>query len=235
MKHLFHLLIVSLVSFSATAQQNYIELSVSETVQLKATEFTYEVSVGELSAYDMMMDGAYDREYDELEVDEDEIEAPKPTAKEILAKLTKANFSCEISDEKSYNVTSKDAEPTIMVTVTTIKELNRLRDFIQELDGVTGKIADTKFEAPSIYYDDAYPRLMAMAKKRADLLASVSGKKAGGVIQVSEGKLSNSSSGDVWGDYMTSIMEMASIMEGKKFVATKTEVIALTYRFELKD
>jgi hypothetical protein len=229
MKAIIQTLIIILASFSASAQQNFIELTVSETIQVNAIEFTYEVSVGGTSAYDMMMD-EYEHNYDE---DEDEIEVIEPTIEEVAKSLLDAKFSVEPSNVNLYTVSSNKKQSSLMVTVKNVDELKRLTETVKNIEGASGKIIDTKFEEASVYYSASYPRLMALAKKRADLLATTSGKKAGGVIQVSEGRLSNTATGDTWSNYMTSIMEMASMMEGKKFVSTKNEVIALTYRFEL--
>lgn len=224
---------------------NSIQVEISETVNLKVTEYVYEISNEKLSStspFDFDFSDAYDDDDDEYDEDyENEITKPVPlTIPQISKALQGAKFQGTVVSKAKYDVKAgQDADEAkfdnqvIQVRVTSLDELKRLSKFVVDLKVAYGELTEVNFEEINNQYEVLYPKMMEAAKKKASLMASTSGKKVGNVIQIAEGVSGQSLFGDAMDEYMKSTMEVTSSLWKKEIPTSKTKVVTLSYVFEL--
>lgn len=223
---------------------NSIQVEISETVNLKVTEYVYEISNEKLSStspFDFDFSDAYD---DDDEYDEDyenEITKPVPlTIPQISKALQGAKFQGTVVSKAKYDVKAgqdtDDAEydnEVVQVRVSTLDELQRLSKFVFDLKVAYGELKEVNFEEITNQYAVLYPKMMEAARKKATLITSTSGKKVGGVIQISEGTSGQSLFGDAMDEYFKNTMEVTSSLWKKDIPTSKAVVVTLSYVFEL--
>lgn len=191
------------IAFSATAQEKRsIETVVSDTIKLRALQFKYEVTVGD--------DYSYSYDYPNLKTAFDSLKTA--TISDVEDILKKAGFKWSATEENNYTISkSSKGRQSVTVTLKSKSELDRLYHLLDTMKGVTGKITNTDYEAPSLYRDEMFRRLYDKALIEATAMAKISGTEISRLVSASESfeqstsyldwltELSKYSGSDIWG------------------------------------
>ena len=160
------------------AQEKFIEVMVKDTVSLKPISYEYQISSGLKYEYD------YENPNSKIEFSE----KLKHSEEKIVSLLKKwkydyrlsgnleASFTRELTDKTNYMVKIKDSVQ---------KEEFKKR---MKQEGINFYITEVKYENKETKIKEIYTRLLIIAKERAQLIADLSGKKLGGVLEISESK-----------------------------------------------
>lgn len=230
-----------LITLSASGQLpiNSIQVEISESVELKVTEYVYEVSSEKLGG-STPFDFDFDDDFDD-ENYEEELTKPIPlTISQIFKALEGARFKVSVVKKGKYDIKAgQDADDVkydnevIEVRVSSLDELKRLSKFVFELDVAYGELKDVSFEEIENQYETLFPKMMQAAKEKASLIAATSGKKVGDVIQISEGVSGPSLYGDEMGEYFERAMAITGSLWKEDVPTSKKKKVKLTYVFEL--
>ncbi len=229
MKNIILLLALLFIPLTSNLQQNFIQVTVSEDIELNAVEFTSIVTnsnslttAWEDSAEPLAAPNDIDSELAE--------KASSYTLEEITKLLTTEKFTFKVN-YKMDDFEDAKADWEIEVTHPTLSDISRLNKLLKPAVGVTIERGGITYENVEVYYPKIYPTLLEKAKKRAQILASGAGNKLGGVIQVTEATIdiANSSNSQ---NYLRMIKEMIEF-EKNGIRLTNLARIVLIYRFEM--
>lgn len=169
-------LIISLSNNIFAQESRFIEVLVSDTINLKALSYTYMISIEPTYNYDE---------------EEGKAEAPKSaTLNDVEALLKKENINFEYSKSSDLTISTKNmASPSIIVTMKTRAELEKLYNLINPLKGVSGSIAYASYETSDLYNTQMFRKLYTKAQTQANEMAKVSGseiKRMSNAIEVKD-------------------------------------------------
>ena len=170
-------LLLTISIFTATTRlsaqiDRYVEITVADTVVLKALDFTYEIRSGS-SPYSFGMKEENDKNAIPLH--------------DIESLLTKNKFDFKVEENPSYLITPESQpNPVITVPLNSESEIKRLYDILRKLQGISGRISDANFEPLSDYKNEIFSNLYARAVHDANDLAKISGNSIGQLISVRE-------------------------------------------------
>ena len=188
MKTSFKLLLFSVfvvVSNSLFSQDSrFIEVTTADTINLKPTEFTYQVSLKAKVEYKSYSYTSYDT-------------TPSVSASYVENLLKLSKFNWKMQDNSNYTIDNSATNDTnLLVVLTNEQDLKKLYKLLLPLKGISAKIFDTKYESIATYNNNMYKNLYQKALNEATTLATVSGSVIGKLISADEIKDSNS-------DYMS--------------------------------
>jgi len=186
--------IVFLSTLSLNAQTNkFIEITATDTVELKPVEFTYQIVPG------------YEPSFMQMKV-EKEGKDPEISIAAIKKILDKNNFVYEVKGKLDFKITpEKNNDSSIYVYLKTDSEVKRLHKILLTIKGISGRISDVKYESILPYKAGIYQRMYAQALADANILSKISGDVVGQLISVQEPHET---------DYMSTYMNMIKQMSG---------------------
>ncbi|MEP2238055.1 MAG: SIMPL domain-containing protein [Maribacter sp.] len=160
------------------AQEKFIEVMVKDTVSLKPISYQYQISSGLKFEYDYENPNSKNEFSEKLKQSENKIVSllKKWNYDYRLNDNPEVNYAKELTDKTSYLVKLKDS---------VLKEEFKAR-MIQ--DGIDFYITEVKYENKENKIREIYTRLLRKAQERASLIAELSGRKLGEIIEVSESK-----------------------------------------------
>jgi len=185
---------IFLASLTVHAQTNkFIEITATDTVELKPVEFTYQIVPG------------YEASFMQMKM-EKENKDPEISIAAIKKILDKNNFAYEVKGKQDFKITmEKNSDSSIYVYLKTDSELKRLHKILLTIKGISGKISDVKYESISPYKAGIYQRMYTQALADATILSKISGNVVGQLISVQEPHET---------DYMSNYMNMIKQMAG---------------------
>jgi len=217
-------LVAALMIFSLSSiaqEKRYVETIVSDTVMLKPVGFVYQISAGNtVTGY-------------ETYVPQDNSDDLKSaTLPEIEDLIKKARFSYVMSDKNDYSIMKgTQNEPSIMVTLNSKNELDKLYKLLSSYKGISGQIFSVDYESPALYYDIMFKRLYEKALSEATVLAKISGNEIDKMVSATEVT-------DQFGGYMDMLTEISKYSSYDNFglnsTSYKTYTRKFSFRFDLK-
>lgn len=178
-KHIVLLFILSiLVSKYSFSQNRFIEVVVKDTISLKPISYEFQVSSGLDFEYDYENPNGKLEYAKKLRESEDKLISlfRKFGYDFRLNKNPEANFTRKPTDKVNYLVTLYDSIQKEMFKERMIKEEFEFH------------MTDIKHEKKETKIKEIYTRLLAKAKKRAQLIADLSNKEIGDILEISESK-----------------------------------------------
>lgn len=219
-----------------TLTENYIELTVTDTISSKVERivYTYTPEVAEMHS-----DAVYE-ESEDWEKVQKKIEAEsREKAEKLKAKLAKQGFKTTdaIVAYEDYTISTYEEEnqaANVYVELATEAELKRLVAYLRSEGKGDGQISEWKYETSSGSETELMQRLHQRAEEQAKVLATMGGRKLGKLLAA---HAPGSSTGMPWLD---SILELAKqeIMKGEFGARPDLQHMrqrALTFRFALTD
>lgn len=227
MKYAF-VLFVALAQFSFSQEKSHITVVVEKSIELKAESFVYEVKMGNDfgSLFESLANSdEYEEDYGELDFDEITIE-------ELQETLKKEKFTYTLSSSTNYNLTKSPVKESILVNLSSVSELDRLKTTLQDLEGISGSIKEITYEDISSKYETINEELLKNAQNQAGSMIKGTGKKLGDVYSIEQVEEAPSMMDSFWGDYQKQIMSTAFGM-GNEDQTTKEVTVKYRYSFEL--
>jgi hypothetical protein len=220
---IFSIFFILILASEANAQNKFIEILSSDTVELRAVSLVYQVTPGQ---------GA---NMFPMKTDRDENE-PVLSVSNIKRLLDKNTFVYQVKGTSNYSIPGQDHDSSVLVTLNSAEELNRLFKVLSNVKGISGKVADVKYESNSAYKAGIYQRLYTKALADATLLAKVSNNTVGQLISVQEPQ----QAADMVSGYQEMFQKMFgnnpmfSQMFGIEANLTQKTEKKLLFKFELK-
>jgi len=234
------LTIPSLVLVAALSAQTvtdqYIELTVTDTMSMKVKRITYSFTP---QGAEMYSDAVYEENEDWEKTQKKVQEEPKEKAEKLKGKLTKAGFKLTegASGYDDYTISSYDDESeaaSVEIELANEADLKRLVTFLRNEGKGDGRVSRWEYEPSAGTELELMQRLFKRAEEQARTVATLGGRKLG-KLQVAHAP--GGSSGFTWLD---SIMELAKkeMMKnefGGNLEMFNTRERTLTFRFALVD
>ena len=218
------LLLFSVISHPTLSQnERYIEVTVSDTVSLKVSMIYFMVEFGGSVEFMGVKVRKPNDEGDSI-----------PTIEQFRELMDKHQFKYSIPDigESAENIVEDN--PSFLFEFKTNDELIQLKRLIKPFNGISGRIDKIIYEDLEKYEYDLYKRLYKKARRKADMLASISGNHTGKVLSISDLKGSGDSLNDLMGMYRQVFRNLPASFGIDQTVSDKEEVFSLVYKFELK-
>ncbi|KOS07023.1 hypothetical protein AM493_14015 [Flavobacterium akiainvivens] len=181
MKNLTFNLLLLLCGLCSFAQTGAIEVTVTDTVWMKPTSFEYLVEVTANEGWTIYPPLSADSVYNE------EADAPQKQQhiKDLKAFLTKKKYTFKEPQNPMPGLGHLTPEG-IVVTLTTTKDLKRLKADIKTLDYAQGHLGGAQFGDEALYDTALYTKLVNRARAKAQAIATASGLKPGKILEVKE-------------------------------------------------
>lgn len=173
------LIIIFLITVGYSYSQNgFIEVMVKDTIVLKPISYEFQVSSGLRFEYNYENPNSKEEFSKQLKDSEDKLTAllEKYGYDYKLNQNPEANIKLDITDKRNYLVKIKDPVQ---------KEEFKVR---MKQEGYDYYMTDRKFEDKNTKIREIYSRLLVKSKKRAELIAELSGNKIGRILEISESK-----------------------------------------------
>jgi hypothetical protein len=202
-------MLIALPKLSISQDNKFIEISASDTEELKPVAFIYELSFKAQSDFmgiKIPVSGS------------DTIKSPSAAMLMNLLKMNK--FTCEFSTGNDYSISnSVIVDTTLNISLNSEAELKHLMKTLLPYKGISGKIKDTKYEAFPLSHDAVYKLLYTRALSDATVLAKISGNTISKLISVEEPKDSFFDYANSLGDlYKEAIFKNAGNNQNKKII-----------------
>jgi hypothetical protein len=217
------LLAFVMYSYASLAQEKRsIEIIVSDTVILKPVLIKYQISSGDLS-------NPYSEDYPQSAGDA----AAAASLDEVSLALKNAKFTYAMTTDDNYTISkSVQNKPSIMVTMQSKEELERLKKVLDVYKGISGKISSVDFESPVRYHEIMFKRLYDKAFAEANIFAKLAGTTVDKLGSAAE-------TGDQYGGYMDWLMELSKTASQYDLFnmnagLTKVYTRKFSFKFELK-
>ncbi len=210
-----------LPNISTAASDHFVEVVVSDTVVLKALHYTYEITIGQSSAFPDFSKTQIDNYGDKDSM-----------LKTVEFELDKANFKYRMDEKNKYTKT-KDQSTSISLLVDLVskEELEKLFNLIVPMPGVYGDVISVQYESAAPYYDQMFRKLYAQARQEADLIAKTSGSNVSKVVSITEVK----DQADYYGEMMKQFSKIPIFNQlfsnGNRM--TSNYIRKFTFRFEI--
>ncbi len=178
-RHLSFFFLTSLLALgSAYSQKEYIEVMVKDTVALKPISYEFQVSSGLKFEYDYENPNAKEEFSKKLRASEDSLTT---LLKDLgydfkLNQNPDVNYTKELTEKRNYLVKIQDSVKT---------EVFKSR---MKAQGYEYYITDITYENKQTKIKEIYTRLLKKARKRADLIAELSGAEIKELVSISESK-----------------------------------------------
>jgi hypothetical protein len=195
---LFFMVMVT-VSGAVSQTSNFIEVTVDDTIKLKAIKISYLISENPYS-----FNESYETNDTKREENKRAPESPLALAEKKL-KANKYTYSAynesknyRINNTESYDYDLLKNKNGWLVELNGVKELEAFYNLFQNEKGIEGKIVDVVFESKDQYAEILLKRLYTKAQKEAEVLAGLAGLKIGKIMSVSEASSNTSYSMMDW-------------------------------------
>ncbi|MFS4455475.1 SIMPL domain-containing protein [Maribacter sp. 2304DJ31-5] len=167
-----------LLSGAVFSQEKFIEVMVKDTITLKPISYEFEVSSGLKFRYDYENPNSESEFSGKLRKEEDRItDNLKKWGYEFrLSGNPEASFTMDPTDKRNFIVKIKDS-------IQKEEFKNRMKT-----EGINFYMSNIKYEDRESKTEEIYKRLLRKARERAELIAELSGKKVGDIIEISESK-----------------------------------------------
>lgn len=165
-----------------TLSENYIELTVSDTVPMPIKAFVYEVFVEDETDYD-----GYDDNTDWDKVQRELLEQRSKAFAKLEKELQGMGFAvrADYGGQGEYTVaanTGFDQPNALHVTVASRDELLRLVSHLRSKKGVSGNLLRTEYDRSASVDKDMMVRLYRKAEERCNALAVLGGRQLGKLL-----------------------------------------------------
>ncbi len=221
-KELKSFIIIGLMFFSVivySQEKRFVEVIVSDTIELKAIQITYKISIGQ--SYEFMGMKVPDKTSEKEDL---------PSISDITAILDKEKIKYSLSDEQEYTISTTESKPDILIVLKDETELKKLYNTLKSAKGISGKINEVAYEPISKYLESSYKKIYSKALYQASLLAKTTNNSLGKVISI------NTVSGDTnnYMDYYKQLMKSTNLgMFNTNNAFPKKEEIKMSFKFEL--
>lgn len=219
-----------------TITENYIELTVSDTMSMKVKRITYAYTPQNAEMYsDATYEGNEDWEKTQKKIQKEAEEK----AEKLKGKLTKAGF--KLTDEATgytdYSISSYEDESeasSVAIELANEAELKRLVAFLRTEGKGDGHVSSWDYEPTAGTEVELMQRLFKHAEEQARTVATLGGRKLGKLITAHD---PTGSTGLSWLD---TIMEMAKREMMKHEFGGNADLLrmrerSVTFRFALID
>ena len=226
---LVFILLLLVAPFMAAAQvQRTVEVTVSDTVTLKATSFVYKISAGD----DNGMLGAMSSLLGKDKGDEGKYSQQIDSAEQVLREN---HYHYSYDNDNKYTLGKSGRSSALLVTLTSEAELEGLCKKLSVVQSLKGKIQNVSYEKPDAYLTTLFGRLYAAANKQAGELATISGSTLGKVISITEIQTNSPTAGS-YESLMSEMMKKMpfAAMYDTAETLTQTYTRRISFRFELK-
>ena len=195
MKFLLPLLFFSFIGIKSICQQRFIEVTVADTVLAEAGIFIYKINIlNDNDDYDELEyknHAAYEKKKMQIQVQK------KKTFDSLKNELNKTSFKIlPASINESFFISGSENRKYWFNVVTYSKDsLQLLYDKIKNYKSIVGLLETfvAKDELP--YYKLLYEKLLLQARKKADMIATISNQKTGNILSVIENKKEENTAG----------------------------------------
>lgn len=230
------LLFWTAVLSAQTMTEQYIELTVTDTMATKLKKIIYSYTP---QSAEMHSDAVYEENDDWEKVQEKVEKESREKSEKLKAKLVKEGFKLTEASSgfNDYTISSYDdmaASMSVDVELANETELKRLVTFLRNEGKGDGQVSKWEYEPTSGTEVELMQRLYKRAEEQARALANLGGRKLGKLITA---HAPGSGTGMPWLD---SIMEMAKQEMMKSQLGRSPEFFnlrerSLTFRFALAD
>ena len=183
-------LLLSTLLFSATLNaqtltDQYIELSVSDTLSLVPTAYIYDLNVVDQEPVMENYDDNTDWERVQREQQERHTKALARLEKDVMGMgFPVERYTLGQEDPYSLQPEVEGVEPVLRITLKDQVELKRLVDGLRERKDVTGNIVRMDYEQGKDIQQELITRMYKKAEERSRTLATLGGRKLGKLLQV---------------------------------------------------
>jgi len=224
-----------------SAQQRFIELSVTDTLESKPVQFTYQVSMApQADSYEAPAFTSMYRDSSAMLPVRQQAKKPKASFADITKLLNANNYRYTFVDAPDnngvgyninpYNNFNNSGDSAIQIIVTKEEDIKKIYSLVKGLRGITANIKDIQYEPMPVSDNTRYIRLYTKAKAQATLMALASGNTLGQLISV--GVAENPLSQVIEEIKNTEADVFRTKMYGKDF--TKRVYKTQYFKFELK-
>lgn len=184
MKKLIHIALL-LISFTAFAQNKFIEVEVTDTITLKPISFQVNLVVDDVPTVQ-----AYELE-DNVAVELAGAEDLNNKQEELKKLLVSKKYTVKPLDESKMNIFERRFSNNSLgysVPVSSLVEAEKLKELVKNMAYVKTTVSVLKYEDEQVAEELLIKRLMDKAKRRAMVIGANTGLKAGKVLEVKEGQ-----------------------------------------------
>jgi hypothetical protein len=178
-----------------SAQQRFIELRVTDTLESKPVQFTYLVSIAsQANNYEESALPRMYRDSSDMFPVPQQAKKPKASFADITKLLDANSYHYTFVDEPdnngvgyniyTYNNFNNSSDSAIQIIVTKEENIKKLYSLLKKLGGITAVIKDIQYETLPVSDNTRYIRLYTKAKAQATLMAQASGNTIGQLISV---------------------------------------------------
>lgn len=167
-----------------TITDQYIELSVSDTVPMRVKRIVYTYTP---QAAEMYSDAVYEENVDWEKAQKKVEKEAKEAAEKLKKELGKEGFtlSAGTSDPQDFNINAYEddyGDHSVQITVANTTELGRLVTFLRTQGKGDGHISKWEYEPNNAGDVELMQRLYAKAAAQAGTIATLGGRKLGKLI-----------------------------------------------------
>lgn len=179
-----------LATAAQTLADNYIELTVTDTVPMRVKSITYNVTAQDPDADKV----TYDDNTDYDKVQREQAGRQQKATDRLRKDLEGQHYSVTVaamSEEDPYTVSNyavaeaNTSPVTLAVTVKDESELKKLVQWLRQRGGVDGSIGRWEYDQPAAA-TTVMAALFAKAHEQAQQLATLGGRKLGKLLQVQD-------------------------------------------------
>jgi hypothetical protein len=185
------LVILLLYGEKSFSQENrYIQISATDTLELKPLKFTYQINVQNSSLPNIDQSISRKINSDTTQPNQFRRNLNTVSVKQILEILETNHFHYSIYEENNFSITTynRNNDSTLIVTMNSENELKQLYHLLITLPNINSHISNIEYEHVSDNQSDIFNRLYLRAKKQAETIALVSSNSLGQLISVEEEK-----------------------------------------------
>jgi hypothetical protein len=216
----FCLLLFSITSLAQ--EKRSIEITVSDTVMLRPEMIKYQISSG---------DPSYP--YDVTTAQSANDAAAVAALENVCLSLKKEKFTFAMNTGDNYTLNkSIQNKPSVVVTMRSKAELEKLIKLLAPFNGISGKISSVDFESPVPYHEIMFKRLYDKAATEAGIFAKLAETSVEKFVSATEVN-------DQYGGYMDWLMELSKTasqydMLGLNAGLDRVYTRKFSFKFEIK-
>ncbi len=232
----FALVLSASLNMGQTMTENYIELTVTDTLSARVKSITYSFTP---QAPELHGDAVYE-DSDDWEKVQKRIEAEsREQAEKLKRELVKEGFRLSETGASGddYTITSYDEEggtATVYVNLSSEAELKRLVAHLRTTEKGNGHVSSWEYEPTNTSEVELMQRMHARAAEQARTLATLGGRKLGRLITA---QAPGGSTGIAWLDAIMGMAreELTKGDHGMPLGLFPLRQRTITFRFELVD
>lgn len=180
-KLLFTIIFITSISHS---QNKFIEIEVRDTIRLEASKYEYHIELTE--SFEYMGLALQDEEYDLSFIKENK----KMKLFQLKEFLVENNYDFKSFNDNNYKLNNNPyfTSNGYKITLNSLDEVSSLVTKLKKFDFINGNIANVTFIDNDASERKLFEKLISKAKKKAQMIAEISGQKIGNIIQFTEVK-----------------------------------------------